>query len=147
MFLITGIFYQRITDVVAFFISAVLLSIYVITHYVARRRTATGGESTKDANIRLVGERVNFLHSTSSRLQIRLILTVAFNVCFLPLAILVIRDYQRDEFSKRYRGPFMQAQGTFTIALESSALFLLHAVRFEPITSSIALHVRIRCYR
>ena len=104
MFLITGIFYQRITDVVAFFISAVLLSIYVIVHYVARRRTATGGESTKDANIRLVGERIDIDLPeviASSRLQIRLILTVAFNVCFLPLAILVIRDYQRDEFSKR----------------------------------------------
>ena len=32
----------------------------------------------------------------------RLIFTIVFNVCFIPLAISVIKDYQRDEFSKRF---------------------------------------------
>ncbi len=32
----------------------------------------------------------------------RLIFAIAFNVLFIPLAYLVIKHYERDEFSKRY---------------------------------------------
>jgi len=35
-------------------------------------------------------------------LKIRLIFTIIFNVCFIPFAFTVIKDYDRDEFSKRY---------------------------------------------
>jgi hypothetical protein len=52
LFLITGIIYQRITDIVAFFISAVMLTIYVIAHYIARRNTPD--EQHSDKTIRLV---------------------------------------------------------------------------------------------
>ncbi|CAF4721919.1 unnamed protein product [Rotaria sp. Silwood1] len=92
LFLIIGIFYQRITHIVAFFISAVMLTIYVIVHYAARsKETDSHGRA---ATIRLI----------------RLILTIIFNICFIPLAILVIRDYRRDEFSKRLFGAFPAAR-------------------------------------
>jgi len=52
LFLITGIFYQRITDIVAFFVSAIMLTIYVIAHYFARRNDPDSQGS--DATIRLV---------------------------------------------------------------------------------------------
>ncbi|CAF0892543.1 unnamed protein product [Adineta ricciae] len=90
LFLITGILYQRISDITAFVISAVMLTIYVIAHYVARYKD---GDST-DAKIRLM----------------RLIFTSVFNVFFIPLAFLVIKDYQRDEFSKRLFGAFPEAR-------------------------------------
>ncbi|UJR30542.1 hypothetical protein I4U23_018072 [Adineta vaga] len=92
LFLITGILYQRISDIVAFFISAVMLTIYVIVHYVARNHD-NDSQST-DAKIRLI----------------RLIFTIIFNICFIPLAILVIQDYRRDEFSKRIFGAFPSAR-------------------------------------
>jgi hypothetical protein len=53
LFLFTGIFQQRITDIVAFFISAVMLTIYVIIHFVLRQKT-TGGETDAEATVRLV---------------------------------------------------------------------------------------------
>ena len=52
LFLITGILYQRITDIVAFFISAVMLTIYVIAHFVARHRSTD--DTPTDRQIRLV---------------------------------------------------------------------------------------------
>ncbi|CAF3446497.1 unnamed protein product [Rotaria sp. Silwood1] len=92
LFLVIGIFYQRIAHIVAFFISAVMLTIYVIVHYAARsKETDSHGRA---ATIRLI----------------RLILTIIFNICFIPLAILVIRDYRRDEFSKRLFGAFPAAR-------------------------------------
>ncbi|CAF0735878.1 unnamed protein product [Rotaria sordida] len=93
LFLITGIFYQRITDIVAFFLSAVMLTVYVIAHYFARRHGPDDSHTTQ-AKIRLA----------------RLIFTIIFNVCFIPLAIIVIKDYQRDEFSKRLFGAFPTAR-------------------------------------
>ncbi|CAF2911854.1 unnamed protein product [Rotaria sp. Silwood2] len=93
LFLITGIFYQRITDIVAFFVSAVMLTVYVIAHYFARRN-GPNDSNTNQGKIRLV----------------RLIFTIVFNVCFIPLAIIVIKDYQRDEFSKRLFGAFPTAR-------------------------------------
>ncbi len=45
-FLFTGIFQQRITDIVAFFISAVMLTIYVVAHYVIKR----GSEDKRGTN-------------------------------------------------------------------------------------------------
>ncbi|CAF3408795.1 unnamed protein product [Rotaria sp. Silwood1] len=93
LFLITGIFYQRITDIVAFFVSAVMLTVYVIAHYFARRNGPNDGHTTQ-GKIRLA----------------RLIFTTVFNVCFIPLTILVIRDYRRDEFSKRLFGAFPAAR-------------------------------------
>ncbi|CAF0790800.1 unnamed protein product [Rotaria sordida] len=92
LFLITGILFQRITHIVAFFISAVMLTIYVIVHYVARSKEPDN--HGKAATIRLI----------------RLILMIIFNICFIPLAILVIRDYRRDEFSKRLFGAFPTAR-------------------------------------
>ncbi|UJR16140.1 hypothetical protein I4U23_003051 [Adineta vaga] len=91
LFLITGIFYQRISDIVAFFISAVILTIYVIAHYVARRNRPSDTRDTQP-EIRLA----------------RLIFTIVFNICFIPLTIVVIKDYQRDEFSKRLFGAFTE---------------------------------------
>jgi hypothetical protein len=52
LFLITGILYQRITDIVAFFISAVMLTIYVIAHFVARQHSTD--DTPADRRIRLV---------------------------------------------------------------------------------------------
>jgi len=57
LFLITGIFYQRITDIVAFFISAVMLTIYVIAHYFARRNGPDNDRNTQ-SEIRLVNRRI-----------------------------------------------------------------------------------------
>ncbi|CAF4003109.1 unnamed protein product [Rotaria sp. Silwood1] len=69
-----------------------MLTIYVIVHYAARsKETDSHGRA---ATIRLI----------------RLILTIIFNICFMPLAILVIRDYRRDEFSKRLFGAFPAAR-------------------------------------
>ncbi|CAF1341391.1 unnamed protein product [Rotaria magnacalcarata] len=93
IFLITGIFYQRITDIVAFFLSSVLLTIYVIAHFIAKITHNNDGQSTQ-AKIRLV----------------RLIFTITFNLCFIPLAVMVIKDYRRDEFSKRLFGVFPAAR-------------------------------------
>ena len=56
LFLITGIFYQRITDIVAFFLSAVLLTIYVVAHYFARKDRFAGARDTQP-EIRLVRVR------------------------------------------------------------------------------------------
>lgn len=56
LFLLTGILYQRISDIVAFFISALMLTIYVIFHYVARLKGPDSGG--KDATIRLVSAHV-----------------------------------------------------------------------------------------
>ncbi|CAF2474279.1 unnamed protein product [Rotaria sp. Silwood2] len=92
LFLVIGIFYQRITHIVAFFISAVMLTIYVIVHYAARSKESD--DHSKAATLRLI----------------RLIFTIIFNICFIPLAILVIRDYRRDEFSKRLFGAFPTAR-------------------------------------
>ena len=52
IFLITGILQQRITDVVAFFISDLLLTIYVIVHYVLRRKDADDDHT--EVTVRLV---------------------------------------------------------------------------------------------
>ncbi|CAF1020941.1 unnamed protein product [Adineta steineri] len=88
LFLITGILYQRITDIVVFFITAVMLTIYVIVHFIARMKTIDR-------------------HDTYAKILLtRLIITIIFNICFVPLAILVIQDYRRDEFSKRLFGAF-----------------------------------------
>ncbi len=53
LFLITGIFQQRITDIVAFFISAVMLTIYVIIHFVLRQKDSRG-ETDTETTVRLV---------------------------------------------------------------------------------------------
>jgi hypothetical protein len=50
----TGIFQQRITDIVSFFISAVLLTVYVVAHYIIRHKESGSEEQTDDI-IRLVG--------------------------------------------------------------------------------------------
>jgi hypothetical protein len=50
IFLITGIFYQRITDIVAFFISAVMLTAYVVAHYFTRKY---GPEDSQNSQTRL----------------------------------------------------------------------------------------------
>jgi len=53
LFLITGIFQQRITDIVAFFISAVMLTIYVIIHFVLRQKDSRS-ETDTETTVRLV---------------------------------------------------------------------------------------------
>lgn len=53
LFLITGIFYQRITDIVAFFLSALLLTTYVLVHFITRLNTEDS-QTTKDKTIRIV---------------------------------------------------------------------------------------------
>jgi hypothetical protein len=58
LFLITGIFYQRISDIVAFFLSAVLLTIYVIAHYFTPR-SQPDTDNSQEA-IRLVNKRIFF---------------------------------------------------------------------------------------
>ena len=101
LFLFTGIFYQRITHIVAFFISVLMLTAYVIAHYITRKKDDSKHDT--DAKIRLVIVRMFCLiYYLFLYLKIRLIFTIAFNICFIPLAILVINDYRRDEFSKRY---------------------------------------------
>ena len=77
-----------------------MLTIYVIAHYVARRN---GPDSQgTDATIRLVSIKIfSRIYYVFLYLKIRLIFTIVFNICFVPLAILVIQDYRRDEFSKR----------------------------------------------
>ncbi len=106
LFLITGIFYQRITDIVAFFLSAVLLTIYVIAHYFTPRNEPNNADNSQ-ATIRLVNKRIFrkkkiFFFLFIFIFKIRLIFTIIFNVCFIPFAFTVIKDYDRDEFSKRY---------------------------------------------
>ena len=59
-FLVTGIFFQRITDIVAFFFSAVLLTVYVVAHYFARRNVATDARDTQPT-LRLVREEVSLI--------------------------------------------------------------------------------------
>ncbi len=59
LFLITGILFQRITDIVAFFISAVMLTIYVIVHYITRYKES-GGHQDTDAKLRLVNIKIFF---------------------------------------------------------------------------------------
>ncbi|CAF3506490.1 unnamed protein product [Adineta steineri] len=111
LFLITGIFYQRITDIVAFFISAVMLTIYVITHYLTQKSRPSSSCNTQE-EIRLT----------------RLIFTIVFNICFIPLTFLVIKDYRRDEFSKRLFGAFpiarrpLQIYGVFDCILRLSTM-------------------------
>jgi hypothetical protein len=51
IFLITGIFQQRITDIVAFFISDLLLTIYVIVHFIDRLHD---DDDSTEAKLRLV---------------------------------------------------------------------------------------------
>ena len=53
LFLLSGIFYQRIANIIAFFISAVILTIYVVAHYFARRKSIDQLHSAQ-ATIRLV---------------------------------------------------------------------------------------------
>jgi hypothetical protein len=48
----TGIFQQRITHIVAFFASAVMLTIYVVVHYILRKEEP--GDEKIEATIRLV---------------------------------------------------------------------------------------------
>lgn len=52
-FLVTGILFQRITDIIAFLISAVLLTTYVVAHYFARRNYVTDTRNTQPT-LRLV---------------------------------------------------------------------------------------------
>ncbi|CAF1479080.1 unnamed protein product [Rotaria magnacalcarata] len=92
LFLFTGIWYQRIAHIVAFCVSAAMLTIYVIVHYIARSKEIDTDH--RAAKIRLI----------------RLILTIVFNICFIPLATFVIKDYRRDEFSKRIFGVFPAAR-------------------------------------
>lgn len=92
-FLITGLLYQRITDIVAFLICSTLLTIYVIQHYFTAKDDPDNRRITQP-EIRLA----------------RLILTIVFNTCFIPLAYLVIKLYNKDEFSKRLFGAFPAAR-------------------------------------
>ncbi|CAF5222697.1 unnamed protein product, partial [Rotaria magnacalcarata] len=62
-------------------------------HFIAKITHNNDGQSTQ-AKIRLV----------------RLIFTITFNLCFIPLAVMVIKDYRRDEFSKRLFGVFPAAR-------------------------------------
>lgn len=102
LFLITGIFYQRIVDIVAFFLSAVLLTIYVIAHYFTPRNELETADETQ-AGLRLVNRKKKELFFLIMNIfKARLIFTIVFNVCFIPLAFTVIKDYDRDEFSKRF---------------------------------------------
>ena len=55
-FLSTGILYQRTTDVVAFLLSSILLTIYVIAHFIAARNVPDNGRNTQP-EIRLVNQR------------------------------------------------------------------------------------------
>ncbi|CAF1017676.1 unnamed protein product [Adineta ricciae] len=91
LFLFTGLLYQRITDIIAFFVSAVLLTIYVVVHYFYRKGQTSQAQDTQP-EIRLA----------------RLIITIVFNICFIPLSIVVIKDYKRDEFSQRLFGAFTE---------------------------------------
>ena len=52
-FLVTGILFQRITDIVAFFLSAVLLSIYVVAHYITRTNSPVNDDEGQK-HLRLV---------------------------------------------------------------------------------------------
>lgn len=54
----TGIFQQRITDIVAFFISALMLTIYVVVHYLLRKKETEDKDS--EATLRLVSHRKIF---------------------------------------------------------------------------------------
>ncbi|CAF3454606.1 unnamed protein product [Rotaria socialis] len=92
LFLFTGIWYQRIAHIVAFCASAAMLTIYVIVHYIARSK------------------EIDTDHRAATIRLIRLIFTIVFNCCFIPLAIFVIKDYRRDEFSKRIFGVFPAAR-------------------------------------
>lgn len=92
-FLVTGIFFQRASDIIAFLFSAFLLTIYVVAHFFARKNAETDAHDNQP-KLRLV----------------RLIFTMFFNVCFIPLGIIVIKDYRREEFSKRVFGAFAAAR-------------------------------------
>lgn len=90
IFLATGIFQQRITDIVVFFVCALMMTIYVIAQFVYREFNPPSKDTPTDKKLRLV----------------RLIFTCVFNIIFVPLSIFVIRDYERDEFAKRLFGAF-----------------------------------------
>ena len=57
LFVITGIFYQRIMDIVTFGISAIMLTVYVITHFVVRQ-SEPRSDSSNQPKIRLVNKRI-----------------------------------------------------------------------------------------
>jgi hypothetical protein len=78
-----------------------LLTIYVIAHYIAARNAPDTGRNTQP-EIRLVNKRNKRTFYLMIMFKARLIFTIVFNLCFIPLAFKVIKDYERDEFSKRY---------------------------------------------
>ena len=103
IFLVTGIFQQRITDIIAFFVSAVMLTIYVVVHYIIRAHE--GGDKPIEARLRLVSSmKTSALKKCAflAHWKVRLIFAGAFNIFFIPFSIYVIRDYQRNDFSIRF---------------------------------------------
>ena len=56
LFLFTGILFQRMTDIIAFCLSSLLLTIYVIAHYIAARNAPDNSRNTQP-EIRLVRRR------------------------------------------------------------------------------------------
>ncbi|CAF1507819.1 unnamed protein product, partial [Didymodactylos carnosus] len=106
IFLITGILCQRLLDIIAFFLSAILLTTYVVIHFFKRR-------SVKDQyNIRLA----------------RLIFTIFFNACFIPLTMFVIRDYRRNEYAKRLFGAFQGARRPLQIYYSFACVIRISAM-------------------
>lgn len=52
-FLSTGLLYQRVSDIAAFCLSSILLTIYVIAHFIASNNSADNDRNTQ-YDIRLV---------------------------------------------------------------------------------------------
>jgi len=78
-----------------------MITIYVIVHFIVRWKEGNGTEDT-DGKILLVNNEIYFkIYYLFLYLKARLIFTIVFNVCFIPLSIIVIQDYERDEFAKR----------------------------------------------
>ncbi|CAF3934218.1 unnamed protein product [Rotaria sp. Silwood1] len=81
IFLISGILYQRITDIIAFLLGAILLTVYAIVHFLARRNTDT---DTTQANIRLISSVLLNLYNYTGYPTADLI----FLIIGIPIALL-----------------------------------------------------------
>jgi hypothetical protein len=89
------------TDIMAFLISTLMLTIYVIMQFIARGKEADGtnGEDTK---LLIVSIKICFkIYYLFLYLKGRLIFTIIFNIIIFPLSVMASPDYLRDKFSIR----------------------------------------------
>jgi len=92
IFLVTGLLFQRLTDIMAFLISTLMLTIYVIIQFIGRWKEANGNQG-EDKTLLIVSMKICFkIYYLFLYLKGRLIFTIIFYIIIFPLSVIVSPD-------------------------------------------------------